>query len=77
MILKRIESFFWHTVEQAGILEYDGEPLWLTCSDRRIAMTDAEQARFLPVRSDTRIASCHRFDLFLVRDDEPQIQDSP
>lgn len=56
------------SVVARGRLEHDGESLYLmTDSDTRV-VTDEELAGFQFVRSDSKIAECKGFDLFLIEE---------
>lgn len=70
VVLRHRKQWIGHgfTVVASGELEHDGKSLYLvTNTDTRI-VTDEELAGFKSVRSDSKIAECRGFDLFLIEE---------
>ena len=65
LVILRQTKWGFSTVAK-GVLEYDGQTLYLADgSDRRI-ITDAELASFQFVTPESRIKACRGFDLFMI-----------
>jgi hypothetical protein len=56
------------TVVASGQLVDDGKSLFLVTSTDTWIVTDEELSRFQFVRSDSKIAECQGFDLFLIEE---------
>ncbi|MBL8820000.1 MAG: hypothetical protein JNL58_28510 [Planctomyces sp.] len=57
-----------YSVAEKGVLEHDGEALYLVDGDDSRLITDDELSLIKIVRPDSRIAGCRGFDLFLIVD---------
>ncbi|MFN5706712.1 MAG: hypothetical protein ACK48X_01535 [Planctomycetota bacterium] len=49
-----------------GVLEHDGESLYLVNGDDSRIITDVELSSFQIVRADSKITACRGFDLFMI-----------
>jgi len=67
LVVLRQDKFRFSIVEK-GILEHDGELLYLVDGEDSRIVTDAELSSFQIVRQDSRIAACRGFDLFVIVD---------
>jgi hypothetical protein len=64
VVLRQSSSAF--SIVEKGVLEHDGESLYLVDGDDSRTITDAELSSIQIVRADSRIAACRGFDLFLI-----------
>ena len=54
------------SIIEKGVLEHDGQSLYLVNGDDSRIFTDDELSGIQIVRADSRIAACRGFDLFLI-----------
>ena len=56
------------SITEKGVLEHDGQSLYLVDGDASRILTDDELSAIQIVRPDSRIAPCRGFDFFLIVD---------
>jgi hypothetical protein len=54
------------SIMEKGVLQHDGQSLYLVDDDDSRIVTDDELSAIKIVREDSRIAACRGFDLFLI-----------
>ena len=64
VVLRQKRSGF--SIVEKGVLEHDGESLYLVDGEDSRLVTDAELSSFQIVRQDSKIAACRGFDLFVI-----------
>lgn len=65
LVVLRQNNWAFSIVEK-GVLEHDGEALYLVDGGDSRIITDDELSSIQIVRADSRIAACRGFDLFLI-----------
>jgi hypothetical protein len=66
VVLKRNRAAF--SIAEKGILEHEGEALFLVDGNDSRLITAKELSSLKIVRTDSRIPACRGFDLFLIAD---------
>lgn len=66
VVLRQTRAAF--SIAEKGVLEHDGESLYLVDGGDSRMITDEELSSIQIVRPDSRIAACRGFDLFLIVD---------